>query len=72
MSVMEYIAAIHDKIGNGSAGHIYVFKKVNSQVAARVRTFLDNRAYQTISRKLFSIYRFTISNVKASTIKSAK
>ena len=60
---MDYIAMIHDKLGNGAPAHIYAFKKVNAQVSERVRKYLENKAYQTVSRKLFSIYRFTIANV---------
>ena len=30
---MDYIAMIHDKLGNGAPAHIYAFKKVNAQVS---------------------------------------
>ena len=28
--VMDYIAQIHDKLGNGYGGYSYVFKKINA------------------------------------------
>ena len=61
--VMEFIAQMHDKLGNGFAALLHAFKKMNPQITDRVRKDLDKRAFQTVSRKLFSIYRFKITNL---------
>ena len=64
--VFEFIAQIHDKLGNGFSAYKYAFKKINPQVQSRILRDLDKRAFQTSSRKLFSIFRFKISNVTKS------
>lgn len=64
--MMEFLANIHDKLGNGFAAYLYVMKKITAQISDRLRKDLEKRAYITVSRKLFSIYRFKIANVTKS------
>lgn len=43
--VMEFIAQMHDKLGNGFAALLHAFKKINPQITDRVRKDLDKRAF---------------------------
>ena len=43
--VMEFIAQMHDKLGNGFAALLHAFKKINPQITERVRKDLDKRAF---------------------------
>ena len=66
-SVVEHMALRHDKLGNGCAAFVYLIKKTTQQTSDRIRKELDKRSYQTFSRKLFSIYRYKISNPLSAT-----
>ena len=71
-NVLEFMAVNHDKLGNGFAAFVYVIKKTNHTVTERIRKELDKRAFQSFSRKLFSIYRYKIVNLKsAATVEEA-
>ena len=61
--VFEFLAQIHDKLGNGFTAYLFVMKRMNSQIVERIRKELDKRSYLTVSRKLFSIYRYKIANL---------
>lgn len=62
-NILEFVAVGHDKLGNGYQAFAYVIKKQSNQVGERIRKELEKRAFQTHSRKLFSIYRYKIVNL---------
>ena len=61
---MESMANSHDKLRNGFAAYQFIIKKTNALNQERIRKELDKRASQTFSRKLFSIYRYRIANLR--------
>ena len=61
---MEFMGTSHDKLGNGFAAYLYLNKRIVGQNQERIRKELDKRAFQTFSRKLFSIYRYKTANLR--------